>query len=183
MRIHVTGASGSGTSTLAAALAREIGGTHLEADDYYWLVTSPPYQHKRAAPERLSSLLTDLSAKENLILAGSIVSWGAELEDSFDLIIFLYLDAAIRVERLRLREIEMLGHADPAFLKWAAQYDTGPPEGRSLTKHRAWLAARTCPIIEIHGSLTVNERIAVVLRATPYQNITLAAKGTINETS
>ncbi len=42
LRIHITGASGSGTSTLAAALAVALGGVHLEADDYYWLSTSSP---------------------------------------------------------------------------------------------------------------------------------------------
>lgn len=165
MRIHITGASGSGTSTLAAALARQMGGTHLDADDYYWLPTSPPFMEKRAAAERLSLLLADLNMKENPILAGSVVGWGAALEDSFDLIIFLYLAAAVRVERLRQRELERLGHADPAFLAWAAQYDEGPAEGRSLAKHRAWLAARNCPVIELHGNLTVSERVAAVMHS------------------
>lgn len=164
MRIHVTGASGSGTSTLAAALAQERRGVHLDADDYYWLPGPPRFTHKRAAPERLSMLLADLAAEERAILAGSVVGWGTELEDSFDLIVFLYLDAQVRVERLREREIECLGHADPAFLAWAAQYDEGPAQGRSLAKHRAWLAARTCPVVEIHGDLTVDERLAAVRR-------------------
>ena len=167
MLIHVTGASGSGTSTLGAALAAELDGTHFDADDYYWLPTSPPFTQKRAAPDRLSLLLADLRAKEVSVLAGSVVGWGPELEDSFDLIVFLYLDAAIRLERLRKREIERLGHADPEFLEWAARYDEGPPVGRSLAKHQAWLGARSCPIVEIHGDLTVAERVATVLGAAP----------------
>jgi len=88
MRIHVTGASGSGTSTLGAALASALKGRHFEADDYYWLPTSPPFTEKRAAPERLSLLTNHLNAAETPVLAGSIVGWGPQLEDSFDFIVF-----------------------------------------------------------------------------------------------
>jgi hypothetical protein len=98
--------------------------------------------------------------------AGSIVGWGAEVENAFDLIVFLYLDASIRIERLRKRETEQFGNADPAFLEWAAQYDAGPPEGRSLAMHRTWLAQRSCPVLELHGDLPVSERLAAVLRET-----------------
>ena len=167
MLIHVTGASGSGTSSLSAALASELDGVHLEADDYFWLPTSPPFTAKRDRTERLSSLLADLRANTDVVLAGSIVDWGAELENSFDLIVFLYLDAETRIERLRIREVERFGHANPAFLEWAAQYDEGPSEGRSLAKHRAWLGARVCPIIELHGDFTVSERVAATLRKAP----------------
>ncbi len=164
MRIHVTGASGSGTSTLGAALAARLGYLHFDADDYYWLPTSPPFTTKRAAPERLSRVLADLNSSENSILAGSIVGWGAELENCFDLIVFLYVDADVRVERLKKRELEQFGHANPAFLEWAAQYDEGLSEGRSLAKHRAWLGARTCPVVEIHGIHAVDDLVAMVLR-------------------
>ncbi len=165
MRIHITGASGSGTSTLGAALAEALGGTHLDADNYYWLPTTPPFVHKRDAAERLALALADLRAHATPIVAGSIVGWGSELEDAFDLIVFLYLDAGLRVERLRARELEKLGYADPGFLEWAAQYDAGPPAGRSLEKHRAWLATRACRVLELHGDRTVAERVAEVLRA------------------
>lgn len=39
------------------------------------------------------------------MLSGSIVGWGGLVEDAFDLIVFLQLDAAIRVERLRRNPI------------------------------------------------------------------------------
>lgn len=165
LRIHITGASGSGVSTLGVALAAAIDAVPLEADAYYWLPTTPPFQQKRAPAERLARLLADQSAHPRTVLAGSAMGWGSELEDGFDLVIFLYLDAALRVERLRAREIERLGHADPAFLEWAALYDAGPPEGRSLAKHRAWLDACRCPVVELHGDYSVDERLARIFRA------------------
>jgi AAA domain len=163
MRIHITGASGSGTSTLGTALAAELDYACIDADDYYWLPTTPPFTQKRPPDERLRRVHADLSAHANTVLAGSIVGWGATLEDSFDLIVFLYLDTETRVARLRAREIERLGHADPAFLTWAEQYDDGPPEGRSLAKHRAWLLARAGVVVEIHGDRSVEERVRTVV--------------------
>jgi hypothetical protein len=166
MRIHITGASGSGTSTLGRAVADAIGAPFVDADDFYWMPTQPPFAIKRPPAERLALLRAEVCTRPHVVLAGSILRWGAELEDAFDLIVFLYLEADIRVERLRAREIERLGHADPAFLAWAAQYDEGPPEGRSLARHRAWLAARRCPVLELHGDQSVADRLAAVVAAT-----------------
>ncbi len=165
MRIHVTGASGSGTTTLGRAVASAISAPFVDADDFYWLPTEPPFTAKRAPEARLALLRTDVCARPHVVLAGSILGWGAEIEDAFDLIVFLYLEADIRVARLRAREIARLGHADPAFLAWAAQYDDGPPAGRSLARHRAWLAARRCPVLELHGDQSVADRLAMVVAA------------------
>src|SRR5258708_39061978 len=118
MLILITGASGSGTSTLGVALAKELGIAHLDADDYYWLPTAPPFTSKRDHTERLSSVLRDVRAKQSAVLAGSIMEWGLELENAFDLIIYLYLDASIRVERVRAREMERFGRTDSEFLDW-----------------------------------------------------------------
>ncbi|WZB64776.1 hypothetical protein WJ971_17465 [Achromobacter xylosoxidans] len=45
-RIHLFGASGCGATTLGAALGQRLGVPHLEADDYYWLPTDPPFTDK-----------------------------------------------------------------------------------------------------------------------------------------
>jgi uridine kinase len=167
MSIHITGASGSGTSTLAQALAAALALRHLDADDYYWLPTSPPFKHKRDPQERFRRLHQDLQSASGVVLSGSIVGWGAEIEDAFSLIVFLYLPADIRVERLRRRELDRYGQVDHAFLTWASEYDTGPSEGRSLARHEAWLAQRTCPVLRLSGDQSVAERLACVLGAMP----------------
>jgi shikimate kinase len=166
MSILVTGASGSGTSTLGAALAAELGVSHLDTDDYYWLATRQPFTSKIDRAERLSTLVADLHLKQDAVVAGSVIDWGHDVEDAFDLIVFLYVDASVRVERLKRREIERYGSANPIFLEWAALYDEGPPEGRSLAKHTTWLKERNCPVLELHGNSSVGERVATVLRET-----------------
>jgi hypothetical protein len=165
MRILVTGASGSGTSTLAAAVASTTGGVHLDADAYYWLPTTTPFQARRDTAERLARLTADLAACGTAVVSGSVVGWGAAVEDAFDLIVFLTLATAIRVERLRARELRVLGRVDPAFIDWAAQYDEGPPVGRSLARHHAWLASRRCPVLALDGDLTVQARLDAVRQA------------------
>jgi hypothetical protein len=162
-RILVLGASGSGTTTLGAALAGHLGWTHLDTDDYFWLPTRPPYQHRRDPPERLALAVRDLQAAGQAVVSGSIGGWGTALEDAFDLVVFLYLPAEVRVDRLRQRETGRYGAADAAFLEWAAQYDAGPPEGRSLAKHTAWLAQRQCPVLRLEEDLSVAERVRRVL--------------------
>ncbi len=165
MRILITGASGSGTTTLGGALALEMGVPFFDADDYYWLPTDPAFQVKRDHVSRLQNLLRDL-AHSPAVIAGSIMNWGAELEDSLSLVVFLTVPAEIRVARLRERELRRFGHQDPAFLAWAAQYEEGKLAGRSRQRHEAWLAQRRCPVLRIDGDTSIELRLAKVRAAT-----------------
>lgn len=159
LRVLVTGAAGSGTSTLAAALARELGALHLEADDHFWVPGDTPYRHRRPPAERAASLRAALDSADTVVVAGSVVDWGDEIEHGFDLVVFLYLPTAVRLARLQQREMQRFGRVDPAFLQWAADYDGQPAQGRSLARHRAWLASRRCPVIELDGDQSVAERL------------------------
>ena len=48
--------------------------------------------------------------------------------------------------------------------------------GKSLAKHQAWLSARTCPVIELRGDLSVRERVAAVLKHVTNASIGRAAQ-------
>lgn len=163
MRVLVTGASGSGTTTLGRTLAVELGVSFFDADDYYWLATDPPFQAKRDAVSRLNLFLDDLRKAHSAVVAGSIMGWGAQLENSFSLVTFLTLNAGIRVARLRVRELAMLGRIDPEFLEWAGQYEEGRLPGRSRARHEQWLSERSCPVLRLDGDLSVAERVARVI--------------------
>jgi len=165
LRILVTGAAGSGTSTLAAALAREVTGIAVEADDLYWLPTTPPYRERRPADARRALAREALAAPGPVVMAGSVMGWGAAIEDAFDLIVFLHVPTELRLERLRERELRRFGRFDEAFLRWAADYDTGTTEGRDLASHLAWMAARAARRLTLAGRFTVDEAVAKVLGA------------------
>ncbi|RYX98250.1 MAG: hypothetical protein EOO28_01630 [Comamonadaceae bacterium] len=163
MHILITGAAGTGTSTLAAAVAGATAARHLEADDYFWLPSDPPYRHKRDEEARRAALLCDLQRSPDSVVAGAVMGWGDAIENGFGLVVFLYVPAAIRVARLKLREERRFGQADPAFLAWAAQYDEGTAEGRSLARHREWLKNRQCPVLLLEGDLSTADRLHQLL--------------------
>jgi adenylate kinase family enzyme len=171
MRVLITGASGSGTTTLGRALAARLGVAFFDADDYYWLPSDLPFRHKREPALRLALLLAGLAKVRSAVLSGSVVHWGAELEESFSAIVFLTLPASIRVARLREREVARFGQVDEDFLEWAAQYEAGGMAGRSLAIHERWLAQRSCPIIRIDGDWSVHERVTRCLAALPSRGL------------
>ncbi|MET1113934.1 MAG: hypothetical protein ABWY08_03115 [Comamonas sp.] len=162
MRIHITGASGSGTSTLGQALAAQLDAAFIDTDDIYWEPSDPPFQVIRPAADRRAVLLGAFARHPDCVVSGSLNAWGLEVEDAFDGIVFLYVDAALRVARLRVREQALYGHVIPEFIEWAAQYDSGPPRGRSLARQRAWLAARSCPVLCLEGDLSTQERLVQI---------------------
>src|SRR5215510_1478682 len=117
MRVLVTGAAGSGTTTLGRALSRELKVAFFDADDYFWVPTDPPYQQQREPSARHSLLVADLARLPHSVISGSVINWGGELEDSFSLIVFLALPPQLRLARLREREVARFGRVDPIFFE------------------------------------------------------------------
>ena len=87
-RVHILGASGSGTSTLAQALSARLGCPHYDVDSYYWLPTDPPFQHVREV-RRGAMLRADLEKPGGWVLSGSLFGWGDVFIPLFDLVVFL----------------------------------------------------------------------------------------------
>src|SRR5262245_15701293 len=107
-RIHITGASGSGVSTLGAALAGRLECAQFDVDDFFWAPTDPPFVEKRPVAERLA-LLGERLTDERWILSGSLVGWGDPLMLLFDLVVFVYTPSEIRMARLLEREAARYG--------------------------------------------------------------------------
>jgi hypothetical protein len=126
------------------------------------LASDPPFQQKQDPTIREAHLLRDLRNASVAVIAGSIMNWGAELEDTLSLIVFLTLAAEIRVTRVREREMRRFGRADAAFIAWVAQYDEGKLGGRSLQRHGRWLSNRSCTILRIDGDSSTEDRVARV---------------------
>jgi adenylate kinase family enzyme len=158
-RIHVMGASGSGTSTLARGLANAFDSQAFDTDDFYWKPTDPPFTEKRPVSERIALMEEVFLPRRNWILSGSFTSWGAPLVPRLTHVIFLSLSGAKRLARLRKRERL---RADPeltrtpewqaanrGFLDWAMSYDDPGFNGRSLAVHERWLDGLGIPVIRI----------------------------------
>lgn len=102
-RIHITGASGAGVTTLGKALAKSLSIKFWDADDFYWKPTDPPYQEKFSVNERQQNLLKAIQDFDDWIIAGSMDSWGGAIIDLFNVVIFLYVPKCVRIQRLRWR--------------------------------------------------------------------------------
>jgi adenylate kinase family enzyme len=161
-RVHITGASGSGTTTLGQALAARLHFTFFDADDYFWKPTEMPYTEKRSREERLTMLLHDLEVNPRHVLSGSICGWGRQLEASFELVVFLVIDKEVRMKRLIDRETRRSGRVDPSFIEWAALYDDGDTSIRSRALHESWLAELPCPVLRLPGDMPINDLVDAV---------------------
>src|SRR5262245_36218539 len=175
-RIHIVGASGSGTTTLAAVLAGRIGCPHHDTDSFFWLPSDPPFQHIRERVARTALLRTELEQVGGWVLSGSLCGWGDPFIPLFDLVVFLYIPKDLRMARLSAREVTRYG-AEPIgpdgamhkgsteFLAWAAGYDEGGLEIRSLRVHNEWLATLPGPVLRLERVASVEDNLAAVLRA------------------
>lgn len=173
--IHIFGASGSGTTTLAKALCDRLGYVHFDSDDYFWLPTDPPFTTRRPPEERVKLLKDDLAKAEKWILSGSNCKWGDFLMDSYDLAVFLFVPPEIRLKRLAVREAMRYGierispggymhESYKEFMEWNASYDNAGMEMRSLALHNEWMKRLKCPVIRIEGAQSIKERVEIVLR-------------------
>lgn len=172
-RIHTLGASGSGTTTLGAALASTWSVPHADADDYFWLPTDPPFTEKRAEPDRVALMRAIFAPRPAWVLSGSMMGWGDGIAAECDAVVFVTLDPTERMRRLEARERrrrEGRPLDDPAwdaFRDWARSYDDPTFDGRSRATHEAWLAALGKPTLRLDGLHPTADLLDAVLRWDP----------------
>ncbi|MGN0971515.1 MAG: MazG nucleotide pyrophosphohydrolase domain-containing protein [Aristaeellaceae bacterium] len=173
--VHIFGASGSGTTTLGRMLAEEQGWTHLDTDDYYWLLTDPPFREARPKDERLTMMRRDINAAEHVVISGSLVGWGDGLIPRLTLCVRTVVDPDLRLERLYQRELARFGErilpggdmyeANQAFLQWARGYEDGPLTTRSRARHDQWQQRLRCPCITVDTNGSLEDALVVIRQA------------------
>ncbi len=170
------GASGAGVTSLGRALAEALGGPHHDADDYFWRPTTPPYREMREVADRLRLMGEVFLDRADWVLSGSLDGWGDSVIPLFDLVVFLRVPTAIRVQRLRAREAQRFGPNAVApggslhqqaeeFIEWASHYDDGTREGRNLARHQAWLGALPCRVLRLDGTRPLPDLVKEVCLA------------------
>ncbi len=175
-RIHITGASGAGTTTLGRAVATALGLPHHDTDDYFWQPTTPPYRDKRDSSERLRLMREMFLPRSEWVLSGSLQGWADPIISHFDLVVFLFTAKDLRLQRLRAREATRFGadavapggwhHQETEdFIEWASRYDHGDTVSRTHQKHQAWLGSLPCPVIRLDGARQLSELVAQVVAA------------------
>ena len=173
MKILIFGASGSGTTTLANSLSQKTNFPHLDIDNYYWEITNPIFQKKVEKEVSQRNVLQDFQKQNDVVVSGSMVSWGEVWVTAFDLVIFIYLKNDIRMQRLKEREVERYGDKllsdkvtqenSKAFLEWANNYDDFNFDGRSLKIYEDWMEKIHCPILKLNGSIQLEVKVNSIL--------------------
>lgn len=173
-KIHIFGASGSGTTTLGQALSSKLNIVHFDTDNYYWESTIPPFQAKRNIEERIKLLSGDLSRYDRWILTGSLCGWGDVFIPKFDLAVFLYIPPELRIKRLMERERKRYGEkidkdgsiyaSYNEFIDWASKYDTGDETIRSKILHEKWIKKLECRVVRLEGDLAIDQKVNALLK-------------------
>ena len=171
--IIVFGAPGAGTSTIGQELARRLGFTHLETDDFSTVKTEIPFTISRPLSERISLLKSAIAnICDGFVLSGSMWDWSSPFIPHFKLAVFVTAPTDIRIARLEKREYERYGerirengdmYANHCkFIEWAKTYDTNNPD-RSLKIHEEWIATLPCPVLRINGADTVEKNVSGIV--------------------
>lgn len=175
LKIHILGASGSGTTTLGKAISAKYDIPHFDSDDFFWMPTDPPFREKRPVDERIAMLKSSLVRNDSWVVSGSALKWGEFLREESNLIIQTVLDPEIRIGRLLEREKAHYGErikpgcdmheTHLEFVAWARSYDDGGPDKRSRLSEEMWLKKVKCPVIRIDSGMDIDAELTLVENA------------------
>lgn len=178
-KIHILGAPGAGTTSLGKALAQRLGCPHFDTDDVYWFTDDElPYRRKRNPDHRRQILAERLNSSDNWVLSWSPSAAGDVFAPQFDLVVWLWLPADVRIPRIEQRERLRYGDArlDPGgdlhlvfekFKTWAAACDDEGGGLRSKANELAWLGKLDCPVLKFEENLEIKALLDRVLAHLP----------------
>ncbi len=159
MKIFITGASGSGTTTLGKILAHKLSIPQYDNDDIFWEQTETPFTVKRPEEDRKKILQEIIGWEQSWIFSGSALKWGELILQNADLVVRLFCDTETRIARLKLRESQRFGerilpggdmHENHVkFIEWAEKYDTGGLNMRSRQSEEIWMRNAGCRVLEL----------------------------------
>jgi len=158
IKLLITGGPGSGATSTGQIIAERLKIKQLDSDTFFHKPTDPPYQIQYSPSERHHLLHQAIDKHENWLLTGSIAAWGID-DIVFSHAVILNPGKDLRLKRLKSRETNRFGHRIQAngdmftehieFMAWAAHYESGDLEGRSLPLERNFITHHCRSQIEI----------------------------------
>ncbi|WP_026831385.1 shikimate kinase [Exiguobacterium antarcticum] len=158
MRIQIIGGSGTGKSTLGKWIGQQEGIPWIDSDHYLW--TDHTFTEKRSVAERYALYTPDIENHQQYDVSGSVFSWNSDGFDNRELLVFLRLDEATRMNRLIKREQERYPdfNGSNEFLDWCGTYltATDPAMIGTLAEHRLQMEQSASPVIQIDAALSTD---------------------------
>ena len=171
--IMIIGPSGSGKTTLGRVVAEKLGYPYFDVDDYIWKQdTEEPYTEMYTKKEKISRLSNDIEPYEHFVMSGSMSSFHYAFDDKFEMMVFLYVEPDIRVQRVHNRAIERFGErvleggdmhqSHMKFLEGNRKYETdGSP---NLREQKEWMKNMSCVKLELDGIHSLENNAEIIVK-------------------
>ena len=172
--IMIIGPSASGKTTLGKKVAEVLGFPYFDVDDFIWRFDTPElYTVMYSREEKISRLQNAIAPYEHFVMAGSMSSFHQAFDDSFEMMVFLYVDPDIRVHRANERAIQRFGdrvlkggdmyESNQDFLRKIRRYETdGSP---NLTEQKAWMESLSCKKLDLDGTEPIEKNARIIAEA------------------
>ena len=138
----------------------------------YWKQnTDSPYTQMYTREEKISRLNTDIAPYEHFVMAGSMSSFHYAFDDMFKMMVFLYVEPDIRIQRVHKRAIERFGRrvleggdmyeSHMKFLKDNRSYEEdGSP---NMREQKEWMTNMSCVKIELDGATDLESNADIIV--------------------
>lgn len=173
MKIQIIGGSGTGKTTLGEYVAEKEGLRWIDTDRYIW--KGDRFTESYAVEERLAMYGRDMESSEGYVASGSVYAWCKDGFNDRKLLVFLFLDEDLRLQRLRAREtqrnspfsLDENGEMTNEFLEWCQTYlKTGDKEMvGTYAEHAHQMALAKSPVLKLDGSLPLEGLHAKIMEA------------------
>jgi len=172
--IMIIGPSASGKTTLGKKVAEILNLPYFDVDEFIWRFDTPElYTVMYSREEKISRLQNAIAPYEHFVMAGSMSSFHQAFDDSFSMMVFLYVEPDIRVQRANERAIQRFGErvleggdmyeSNQDFLKQIRRYETdGSP---NLAEQKAWMKSLSCKKLELDGTEPIEKNAQIIADA------------------
>lgn len=132
-RIHIVGPVGSGKTTLARRLSKEMGVKHTEIDNIVW--ERQAGGDRRRSEEERDALLERMTSEESWVIEGTHIGWTEVCFARADRILVMTLPEKTRRRRIVLRFLKQVAGVEQAnyrptvsmlrkMFRWSRDYET-----------------------------------------------------------
>ena len=172
--IMIIGPSGSGKTTLGKKLAEALGYPFFDVDEFIWRFDTPElYTVMYSREEKISRLQDAIAPHEHFVMAGSMSSFHAYFDEYFAMMVLLYAEPDIRIERVKARAVQRFGdrvaeggdmyESNLKFLEDNRRYEKdGSP---NLREQKEWMNSLSCIRLELDGTKSIEENIRIITEA------------------
>ncbi|MBQ8799256.1 MAG: AAA family ATPase [Lachnospiraceae bacterium] len=162
-KVIICGGNGAGKSTLGKRLAKELGWTFRDIEDYYFPEkdSENKYATGRTGEEVAELLVEDMKRHENLILASVRGNHSDEIVSMFTCAVVIEVPKEIRMERIRNRSYGQFGDRilPGGDLHEQQERFFSMVENRPEDYPTKWLEEVDIPVIYVDGTKTVEENV------------------------